>query len=189
MSTTLETRTNGVDVGALVSAIEAMKQDPDRARLTFKASAEWAGGARTRTTIDRTFAAEIDTAATRTSATIHADEPRGLLGTNTAPNPVEVILSAIASCLSVGYAYNAAARGIEIDAIDFTLEGDLDLQGFLGLSDEVRPGYENVRITAHIASSAPPEQIRELVEHVHRTSPVLDIIRNPVPVTVDVVTN
>ncbi|GIW04369.1 MAG: hypothetical protein KatS3mg059_0989 [Thermomicrobiales bacterium] len=107
-----------------------------------------------------------------------------LLGTNAGPNAVEAVLHALASCLAVGFIYNAAAQGITVDALDFRLEGDLDLRGFLGLSDQVRPGYEGIRLTYRVKTDAPREKVEELCAYTQQTSPVLDIIRNPVPVTI-----
>lgn len=108
-----------------------------------------------------------------------------LLGENSAPNAVEVALHALASCLAVGLAYNAAAQGIEVRSLEFDLEGELDLHGLLGLSPDVRAGYDDVRPTYRVDCDAPPEKVDELCEHVQATSPVLDIFRNPVPVTVE----
>jgi uncharacterized OsmC-like protein len=96
------------------------------------------------------------------------------------------VLGALASCLAVGFAYNAAAMGINLESLAFDLEGDIDLHGFLGLSDEIRPGYQNIRLTCRIKSDASPEKLAALNEYVQKTSPVLDIIRNPVAVTIDV---
>jgi uncharacterized OsmC-like protein len=99
------------------------------------------------------------------------------------PNAVETVLSALASCLTVGIVYNAAARNINVESLSFTLEGDIDLHAFLGLSDRVRPGYQNIRLDCRIKSDAPREKLEELWAYVQRTSPVLDIVRNPVPVS------
>jgi uncharacterized OsmC-like protein len=93
-------------------------------------------------------------------------------------------LYALASCLAVGFVYNAATQGIRVEKLDFTLEGDIDLHGFLGLSDKVRPGYQNIRLTYRVKSNAPRSKIEALCDYVQKTSPVLDIIRNPVPVAV-----
>jgi uncharacterized OsmC-like protein len=84
----------------------------------------------------------------------------------------------------VGFVYNAAAQGINIESLEFELEGDLDLHAFLGMSDQVRPGYQNIRLSYRVKSDAPREKIIALCDYVQKTSPVLDIIRNPVPVTV-----
>jgi uncharacterized OsmC-like protein len=101
---------------------------------------------------------------------------------------VESVLSALASCLSVGFAYNAAAQGIKLDALSFELEGDIDLRGFLGLSDQVSPGYSNIQVTCRIDSDASKAKVDALVDYVKRTSPVLDIIQRAVPVAVVVET-
>ena len=97
------------------------------------------------------------------------------------------MLHALASCLAVGFVYNAAAQGIRVDALDFELEGEVDLHAFLGLSDEVRPGYKNIELTYRVESDAPREKVVELCEYVQKTSPVLDVLRNPVPVSVRLV--
>jgi len=114
---------------------------------------------------------------------LDGDEPFVLLGTNKGPNAVELILASLASCLSVGIVYNAAARGIEIKSLGINIEGDIDLQGFLGLSESVRPGYQDIRINCKIESDTPKDKLKELCEHVQKTSPVLDIIANKVSVT------
>ena len=109
-----------------------------------------------------------------------------LLGENHAPNAVEAVLHALASCLSVGFAYNAAAQGIKVEKLEFELEGDIDLHGFLGLSDKVRPGYQNIRLKCLVSADATKEKISELWQYVQKTSPVFDIARNQVPITVEV---
>lgn len=115
---------------------------------------------------------------------LEGDEPPVLLGENHAPNAVEAVLHALASCLAVGFIYNAAAMGIYVESLTFKLEGDLDLHAFLGLSEKSRPGYENIKLTYRVKCDAPREKVIELCNYVQKTSPVLDIIRNPVPVTV-----
>jgi uncharacterized OsmC-like protein len=119
--------------------------------------------------------------------TLEGDEPAVLLGSDSAPNAVETVLAGLASCLAVGYAYNAAARGIAIDELTFELEGDLDLHAFLGIRDDTRPGYEEIRVRYQVKSPASREQLVELCDYVQRTSPVLDIIANKVPVNVELV--
>jgi uncharacterized OsmC-like protein len=185
MGTALHGTLNGVDVDQLMGTIGLIQENPDLARFQFRAHNEWTGGGHSRTTIQSFYGAgqEDDT---RTGAfTLEGDEPSVLLGDNRAPNAVEAVLHALASCLAVGFAYNAAAQGIRVDSLDFDLEGDLDLHGFLGLSQEVRPGYEGIRVRYRVNADAPREKIEELFAHVQRTSPVLDIVRNPVPVTVE----
>jgi uncharacterized OsmC-like protein len=168
----------------LVDTIDAIKDNPDLARFQFRAHNEWLGGGHSRTTIQSFYGAgEEDTSRTEPFV-LEGDEPPVLLGKNAGPNAVEAVLHALASCLAVGFVYNAAAQGIEVEELEFDLEGDLDLHAFLGLSDEVRPGYENINLTYRVKADAPREELEELCEYVQKTSPVVDIIRNPVPVSI-----
>lgn len=179
---TATTVRNGVNVDQLVATVQAVQQDPELAKFTFKAHGEWNGGARSKITID-----EYVQAGARqergTSYRTSGDEPSVLLGTNTAANAVETVLGALASCYAVGFSYNAAARGIQIDALSFELSGALDLHGFLGLSDHVRAGFSEIICDVMLKSSANRDELAELAAYVQRTSPVLDILRNSVPVT------
>jgi uncharacterized OsmC-like protein len=97
---------------------------------------------------------------------------------------MERALAALGSCLSIGFAYNAAARGINLESLDISLEGKLDLRAFLGISDEVRPGYQNIKIVCKVKSDASQDKLEDLFKHVQRTSPALDIIRNAEPVMI-----
>jgi len=175
---------NGVNVDQLLETVSAIKANPSLAQFKFRAATEWVKGGHSRTKIQSFYGAGTEDKSRSKPFTLEGDEPPVLLGTNKAPNAVETVLSALASCLSVGFIYNAAAQGIKIEALDFTLEGDVDLHGFLGLSDKVRPGYGNIRVNYRVKTDAPKEKVLELCDYVQRTSPVLDIIRNPVPVTV-----
>lgn len=175
---------NGVDVGQLMETIEAIQGQPELARFQFRATNEWLGGGRSRTRIKDFHGAGQEDGSRTEPFTLEGDEPPVLLGANTAPNAVEAVLHAVASCLAVGFAYNAAAEGIEVRSLEFDLEGDLDLHGFLGLSPDVPAGYEEVRVTYRVDCDASPEKVDEICEHVQRTSPVLDIVRRPVRVTV-----
>lgn len=178
------TMVNGVNVDQLVGTIKAIKGNPDLAKCTFRAETEWISGGHSRTTIQGFYAAgQEDTSRTRPFV-LEGDEPPVLLGANHGPNAVEAVLHALASCLAVGFIYNAAALGIRVESLSFRMEGDLDLHAFLGLSDQKQAGYENIRLTYRVKSDAPRDKIVDLCNYVQKTSPVLDIIRNPVPVTV-----
>ncbi|WP_344293587.1 OsmC family protein [Agromyces neolithicus] len=183
MSTTEMSAMNGVDVEALTQTISAVQDDPKLAQFSFRARNRWLGGGHSRTTIQSFWGAGQEDASRSEPFVIEGDEPPVLLGANHAPNAVEAVLHAIASCLAVGVAYNAAALGIEVRSLEFDLDGELDLHGFLGLDPDVRPGYQNVRVTYRIDTDASDENIAELLAHVQRTSPVLDIVRNPVHVS------
>jgi uncharacterized OsmC-like protein len=175
---------NDVNVDQLVETINAIKDNPELARFQFRAHNEWLGGGRSRTSMKSFYGAgQEDTSRTQTFH-LEGDEPPVLLGENAGPNAVEAVLHALASCLAVGVAYNAAAQGINIEKLSFHMEGDLDLHAFLGISDETRPGYENIRLTYRVKSDAPKEKIEELCRYVQKTSPVLDILRNSTPVEI-----
>lgn len=184
MNTQTSTLVNGVSVDQLMATVNAIQQNPDLARFQFRAHNEWIGGGHSRTSIQGFYGAGQEDSSRKKTFTLEGDEPPVLLGANAGPNAVEAVLHALASCLAVGFIYNAAAQGIHIESLSFDLEGDLDLRAFLGLSEEVRPGYEGIRLTYRVKSDAPPEKIEELCNYVQKTSPVLDIVRNPVPVTI-----
>jgi uncharacterized OsmC-like protein len=183
---TIQTSTliNGVNVDQLVTTVNAIQQNPDLARFQFRARNEWVGGGHSRTTIQGFYGAGQEDTSRSQPLILEGDEPPVLLGGNAGPNAVEAVLHALASCLAVGFIYNAAAQGINVESLSFDLEGDLDLRAFLGLSEAVRPGYEGIRLTYRVKSDAPREKIVDLCNYVQKTSPVLDIIRNPVPVTI-----
>ena len=185
MTTQTATLINGVNIDQLVASVNAIQQNPDLARFQFRAHNEWIDGGHSRTTIQGFYGAGQEDASRSRPFIVEGDEPPVLLGGNAGANAVEAVLHALASCLAVGFIYNAAAQGINVESLSFDLEGDLDLHAFLGLSDQVRPGYENIRLTYRVKSDAPREKIVELCDYVQRTSPVMDIIRNPVPVTVN----
>ena len=106
-----------------------------------------------------------------------------LLGEDEGANPVEFVLHALAGCMTTTMVYHAAARGINIESVESELEGDLDLHGFLRLDENVRNGYQNVRVSFKVKSDASPEQLADLA----RISPVFDIVSNAVPIEVDIV--
>jgi len=171
-------------VDQLVATINAIKVDPSLACFEFRAATEWINGGHSRTKIQGFYGAGTEDTSRSRPFILEGDEPPVLLGTNAGPNAVETVLAALGPCLAVGFVYNAAAQGIKVEALDFTLEGDIDLRGFLGLSDQVRPGYQNIRLSCRVKSDVPRDRIEELCKYVQQMSPVLDIIRSPVPVSV-----
>ena len=175
---------NGVNVDQLIGTVNAIKENPELAKFKFRSETEWISGGHSRTTIQNFYGAGSEDTSRIQPLILEGDEPPVLLGQNAGANAVEAILHALASCLGVGFIYNAAAQGIKVEKLDFSLEGDLDLHAFLGLSDTMRPGYENIRVSYRVKADAPREKLEELCEYVQKTSPVLDIIRNAVPVSV-----
>jgi uncharacterized OsmC-like protein len=175
---------NGVNVDQLIGTINLIKENPSLAQFRFRAHNDWVKGGHSRTQIQGFFGAGAEDTSRSAAFVLDGDEPPVLLGANAGANAVEAVLHALASCLSVGFVYNAAAQGVGIEKLEFDLEGDIDLHGFLGLSDQVRPGYQSIRLSYRVLSDAPREKLEALCEYVQRTSPVLDIIRNSVPVSI-----
>jgi uncharacterized OsmC-like protein len=176
---------NGVDVDRLSGTIEAITTDPALARFQFRARNHWIDGGYSRTTIKDFYGAGQEDATRTEPFTVDADEPPVLLGENRAPNTVEYVLHALAACVSGTIVYHAAARGIALDGVETTIQGDLDLHGFLGLDGNVRPGYEQIRVAINVTGDFDDDQLAELASLV-RYSPVRDIVTNPVPVAIDV---
>lgn len=176
---------NGVDVQQLTATIGAVSEDPTAGQFRFYAETEWTDALQCVTSID-----EFDQAGERISTQefhIEGDEPEQILGERSAPNAVELLLAALGSCLSVGYAANAAAMGIELDDLRFEMVGDVDLRGFLGISDNVRPGYDALTCTAYITADASGEELAELRDRVEATSPLVDNISNEVSLETELV--
>ena len=174
---------NGVNVTQLFETIDAINGQTDIAKFNFRATNKWINGANNRTTVDDFYGA-CETHTRETPFVFEKDEPPVLLGNDKGANPVEYLFAALAGCVTTGLVYHAAAKGIELDEVESTYEGDLDLRGFLGISDEVRNGYEGITISFKIKSDAPREQIEELVQIAQDRSPVFDIVSNPGPVKV-----
>jgi len=169
--TTATTRLNDVDLEAMGTLIAAIGDDPEKADTTWSAVVRWDGGFRSHSEI-------------RDFAPTASDEPRGLGGTGSAPNPVEQLLGALGNCLAVGYAANLTAAGIKINDLRIELEGDLDLHTFLGLA-EGNAGYEAIRVAVHLDAEGDETALREIHDKVVATSPVGHTLGRAIPVRVD----
>jgi len=181
------TMRNGVDVERLVGTVGAVQGDASIGQFTFRARSTWETGGRNRGEIREFEHAGQPTTERPQAFQLIGDEPPVLLGTNAGPNAVELVLQALAFCYAVGYVYNAAARGIEIEELRYEVEGDLDLHRFLGLGGP-RAGFSKIRAKGWVRSpNASAEQLEELCTYVQETSPVRDILANPVPVETDLV--
>lgn len=175
---------NGVNVTQLFSTIETIKESPDVARFRFRATNRWINGTHNQAKVKDFFGAGKEDDTRQQPYVFDEDEPAVLLGEDKGANPVEYVLVALSGCLTTSLIAHAAARGVRLDAVESRLEGDLDVRGFLGMTDEVRRGYENIRVTFRIKSDAPREKLQELVELAQKRSPVFDIVTNPTPVDV-----
>ncbi|MBV9953280.1 MAG: OsmC family protein [Acidimicrobiia bacterium] len=175
---------HGVDTPTLFATLDAVKQAPQAAKFQFRARNEWQTGTYSRTTIDGFFGVGEARAHDR-SFTFDADHPAVLVGKDNGPTPVEFILHALASCITAGMANIAAARGVTLTEVRSTVEGDIDLNGILGLQP-VRNGYEQVRIRFEVEGDASPEVLASIVEQSRGRSAVYDVITNGVPVDIEV---
>ena len=188
MATTAEIIRNGVDTQQLYGTLDAIKADPSIAKFQFRARNRWIDGAHNRTTIRDFYAANQEDTSRADEFVIDAGEPAILLGSDTGANPAEYLLHALAACLTTSLVYVAAARGVHLTEVESTLEGDMDVQGALGLSDDYRNGFEQIRVSFRVSGDAPEEKLREVVKRAQQRSAVFDMVSNGVPVTVDVAT-
>ena len=179
---------NGVDVPTLFATLDAVKGAPEIAAFQFRASNEWISGTHNRTTIQGFYGAGQEDTSRTTPFTYDADHPTVLVGNNNGPTPVEFLLHAIAACLTSGLANIASARGVTLHRVRSTVEGDIDLLGILGLSDAVRNGYRQIKVSFEIEGDASAEVLASLVEQSRRRSAVYDVLVNGTDVVIDVTT-
>lgn len=159
---------NGIDLQALDDTVAAIQADPAVGVAGFRVRTEWQGQTRSRSTVEG-FSLGGQEIARR--FTIEADEPTELLGTNTAPNPQELLMAAVNACMTVGYVAQASVLGVTLEACTIEMSGKLDLRGFLGLDDEVAPGYRQMDYTVTLKGDGTREQYEEIHRAVQATSP------------------
>jgi uncharacterized OsmC-like protein len=188
MSVTETTRDrNGVEVDTLFATLDAVRQQPESARFQFRSAHRWVRGTHNRGTIRGFYGAGQEQEHEQPTV-IDADHPAVLVGKDNGPTPAELLLNALGACLMSGLANIAAARGIDLDEVTATVEGDINLLGILGLDDGVRNGYEQVRVVFHVKGDAEAAKLAALVEQSRRRSAVFDVMTNGVPVSVAVAT-
>ncbi len=173
---------NGVDVTALMETIRAIEEKPELADFHFRSRNEWQTGGHNRSYIKEFYGACQEDTSREFEFVFDNDEPPVLLGKNRGANPVEFVLHALAGCMTTTMVYHAASRGITIKSIRSRFEGDIDLRGMLGISDDVRKGYKNIRVTFDIESDGPADQLEELA----KASPVFNTVSSPVDIDVTV---
>lgn len=176
---------NGVDTPTLFATINAVAEQRELAAFRFEARTTWKSGTHSRTSITSFHGAGGDHEHVR-EFTVDADHPAVLVGSDNGPLPVELLLTALGSCLTGGIGNIAAARGVELYEVECLIEGDMDIQGILGLSDQVRNGYQKIRVDYSIKGNAPEEKLRQIVEQSRARSAVFDIVTNGVPVEITV---
>lgn len=165
---TTESRVNGIDIAALEETVAAISDDPAKGIVEFSVATKWTGQTRSETTVTHyTLGGErIDR-----QFKMVADEPFELLGTNSAPNPQELLMCAANACMTVGYVAQAAVRGITLTRCAITMKGQLDLRGFLGIDASIRPGYGAIDYAVELEGDGTREQFEEIHAAVQATSP------------------
>jgi uncharacterized OsmC-like protein len=165
---------NGLQTEKLLDVVESVRKHWETGKTVWQATATWVDG----------FRVEVESRGFK----IRADEPEMLVGTNTAANPVELVLQAYGACLAIGYAMNAAVRGIKIRDLKIDVEGEIDLPGFLGLEPPANlnmdrlPGFKNMIARVQLDADADIRTLRDLHDHVVQTSPVGITLSHPVTV-------
>ena len=175
------TTVNGVDTGKLSATIEAIKADASLANFQFRLSNQWVGGGENHSRIDDFYGVGQEMRHKQPFFLV-SDEPEVLLSEDRGPNAGEYVLHALASCLTGALVYHAAARGISVKGIATRLD-DIDLQGFLGLSKDVRRGFKTIRVMFDIDADCDDSRKQELIEMAQAYSPVFDMLSNGLPVS------
>ena len=176
---------NGVNTPILFATLDLVRSQPELATFQFRATNRWISGTHSRSRIEY-FSGAGGEHKHAGQVEFDADHPGVLVGADNAPTPVEFLLHAIASCITAAAANIAAARGVKLTALSSTLEGDIDLRGILGQSDEVRNGFQAVRVRFTITGDAPADKLREIVAQATARSAVYDVLTNGIPIDITV---
>ncbi len=176
---------NGVDVASLGETLDAVAAMPELGKFQFRNANTWIGGALNRSTIKGFYGAGHEDTSRSQPFEFHADEPAILLGEDKGANPVEYLLHALAGCMTTTLVYHSALRGIAIDALASDIEGDIDLRGFTGISDEVPKGLGEIRVTFQAKTDADTETLKSLAT----MSPVYNSLKGSVPIEVTIETH
>ncbi len=185
MTTTSAAVDNGVNVGALLEAREALTETPAAAKFEWRATCKWVNGTHSNTTIQSFFGLGEEQSH-RTEFAFDADRPEIFASADKGATPVEMVLVGLASCLTAGVAAVAQHRDIQLNSVSATLEGGMDVQGILGIDSDVRNGFDGIRVHYDIDADASEDDIKALVAQSQKRSAVFDIVTNPTNVTVEV---
>lgn len=179
---------NGVDVPTFIATLGVVGQQPDIAKFTFRANGEWLSGTHSRTAFPGFFGAMADQEH-KERHTIDGDHPQVLCGSDNGVTPVEMLLAGLSACITAGIGNIASIRQIKLHSVETTVEGDIDLNGILGLDKTVRNGFAGIRATFRIKGDASDEVLEQIVQQSVARSAVFDVLTNGVPVTVATVAN
>ena len=174
---------NGINLEQLFGTIDLIKERPEIAEFKFRATNRWVNGTQSHATV-RDFYGALKEDTSRSPVVFDMDEPPMLLGRNQGTNPVEYLLVALSGCLTTALVAQAAVKGINIEKLESSYEGDIDLRGFLGLSEEVPVGYQSIRVSFKIDADVSDEQKKEMILMAQKYSPVFNSIAKSTPVAV-----
>src|SRR3989344_8948023 len=171
-------KVNGLEVNNITQMVEGVKANPGMARATFSSTTSWKSGFHNQAEVKGFELGGTKLTHSKTF-TIESDHPKELLGTDRGPTSVEVVLAALGHCIVGGWAVYGAHLGVSIDELRVKVEGDIDLQGMLGLPEpgKVRPGYQSIRVTHYVKSDAPKEKLEEVKKMAEDLSPTRDSLR------------
>jgi len=176
---------NGVNVEALLGAREALTEAPEAAQFKWRAACEWKNGTHSHSTVESFFGLGEEQARTKIF-NFDADHPEVFASEDLGATPVEYVLVGLASCLTAGVAAVAQHREIQLNSVTATIEGDMDIQGILGIDGDVRNGFGGIKISYQIDADASQEDIEAVVAQSQKRSAVYDIVTNPTNVAVKV---
>jgi uncharacterized OsmC-like protein len=183
MADTKSSVNNGVNVEALIAARAALTDAPVAAQFKWRAACEWKNGTHSRSMVESFFGLGQEQHRKKTF-NFDADHPEVFASEDNGATPVEFVLVGLASCLTAGIAAVAQHRNIQLRSVKATIEGDMDIQGILGIDSDVRNGFGGIKVTYKIDADAKPEEIKALVAQSQKRSAVYDIVTNPTNVTV-----
>ncbi len=182
----MATADNGVNVQALLDAREALREAPEATKFTWRASCKWVNGTYSQATVSNYFGLGEEQSH-KTETTFEADHPEIFASEDRGITPIEYLLVGLSSCLTAGIASVAQNRGIQLRSVESKLEGQMDIQGILGMDSDVRNGYDDIKVTFEIDADASQEDIEAIVAQSQKRSAVYDALTNPVNVAVEVV--
>jgi uncharacterized OsmC-like protein len=176
---------NGVNVEALLGAREALTAAPEAAQFAWRASCKWVNGTHSHSTCQSFFGLGEEQAH-KTEFSFDADHPEIFASEDHGATPIEMVLVGLASCLTAGVAAVAQRRDIQLNSVQSTLEGNMDMAGILGIDSDVRNGFDGIKIHFDIDADASDEDIKAIVAQSQKRSAVFDVVTNPTNVTVEV---
>ncbi|MFW6323529.1 MAG: OsmC family protein [Desulfovibrionales bacterium] len=174
---------NGLNVSQVTGTIESIRQQPALGKRLFQATNEWVSGTHSQATV-KEFHAGGKEDASRSPVSFDLDEPPTLAGRNQGPNPAEYLLVGLSGCLTRALVTHASIKGIELKDVRSRVEGELELQGVLGISEQVPVGFKKISVFFDIDADISEEKKEDLVRMARKHSPVFHTLSQATPVRV-----